>query len=254
VIDALGLPESVLVLGGGSDIARATLRLLVPRRTTTVVLGGRPDSASRAAAAAEVRTLGAKAVATVDFDATKPESLVGAVDEAWAGVGDVDLVLVTFGVLGDQEAAEADPVRAVDVATVDYTAAVVAGLAAARRLRDQGYGTLVVLSSVAGERVRRANFVYGSAKAGMDGFYQGLSDALTGSGAKVIVVRPGFVHTKMTAGVQPAPFATTPEAVADAILAALPAPSRTVWVPAVLRPAMAVLRHLPRPLWRMMPG
>ena len=123
----------------------------------------------------------------------------------------------------------------------------------AAQFRRQGHGRLVVLSSVAGERVRKANFVYGSSKAGLDGFAQGLGDALIGSGASVLVVRPGFVHSSMTRGMKSAPFATTPSAVAAATVKALRAGRRTVWVPAVLRPVFAVFRHLPGPVWRRLP-
>src|SRR5205807_2029078 len=101
---------------------------------------------------------------------------------------------------------------------------------------------------------RRANFVYGSSKAGLDAFAQGLRDSLVGTGVDVVVVRPGFVHTKMTAGMKAAPFATTPEAVAAAIAGALRSVPHTVWVPSQLRYVMAVLRHLPRPVFRRLPG
>ena len=128
-----------------------------------------------------------------------------------------------------------------------------AGLAVARVLRAQGHGTLVVLSSVAGERVRQANFIYGSSKAGLDGFAQGLGDALTGSGARVLIVRPGFVHTKLTEGRPPAPLSTTPDAVAAAIAKGLADDREVIWVPATLRPLFAVFRHLPRAVWRRLP-
>jgi decaprenylphospho-beta-D-erythro-pentofuranosid-2-ulose 2-reductase len=127
-------------------------------------------------------------------------------------------------------------------------------LALARRLRAQGHGTLVVLSSVAGERVRAANFVYGSTKAGIDGFCQGLGDALHGSGVRVLIVRPGFVPTKMTAGRDKAPFSTTPDGVAEVVMRGLERGAETVWAPPVLRVVMAVARHLPRPVFRRLPG
>jgi decaprenylphospho-beta-D-erythro-pentofuranosid-2-ulose 2-reductase len=114
----------------------------------------------------------------------------------------------------------------------------------------QGHGTIVVLSSVAGERVRASNFVYGASKAGLDGFAQGLGDSLRGTGVEVLVVRPGFVHTRMTAGLDAAPLATTPEAVAKAVVEGLARGSHTVWVPAALRFVMIALRHLPRPIFR----
>lgn len=251
--DALGSPQSVLVLGGGSDISRALVRSLVAGRTRSVILAGRPGSASLDAAAAEARTLGAQVDVTA-FDAADPASHTKVIDELWERHGDIDLVLVAFGLLGDQQDCEHDPAAAIDLATTNFTGAVTAGLAVARRLRAQGHGTLVTLSSVAGERVRRANFVYGATKAGMDGFYQGLADSLVGTGARVIIVRPGFVDSKMTAGMKPAPFATTPPAVAEAIVGALSSGAATVWVPAVLRLVFIVMRHLPRPVWRRMPG
>ena len=113
------------------------------------------------------------------------------------------------------------------------------------------HGTLVVLSSVAAERARKTNFVYGSSKAGLDAFAQGLGDALIGSGARVMVVRPGFVHTRMTEGMDPQPFSTTPEAVAASIVRGLERSDEVVWSPGILRYVFAVMRHLPRGIWRI---
>src|SRR5918912_3480447 len=113
----------------------------------------------------------------------------------------------------------------------------------AQRMRTQGHGTIVVLSSVAGERARKSNFVYGASKAGVDAFAQGLGDSLAGTGVHVMVVRPGFVKTKMTAGMSPAPFSTTADAVAEEIVKGLARGSHTVWAPPLLRGVMSVLRH-----------
>jgi decaprenylphospho-beta-D-erythro-pentofuranosid-2-ulose 2-reductase len=124
------------------------------------------------------------------------------------------------------------------------------GLVCANALKKQGHGSLVVLSSVAGERARKANFIYGSTKAGLDAFAQGLGDSLHGSGVHVMVVRPGFVETKMTAGMEKAPLSTTPDAVADAIVSGLRRGAEIVWVPAALRYVLSGLRHLPRPVFR----
>ena len=164
-----------------------------------------------------------------------------------AAHGDLDVVVLAFGQLVEQSDLDDDPARAVELVTVNYTGAVSVALAVAAQFRRQGHGRLVVLSSVAGERVRKANFVYGSSKAGLDGFAQGLGDALEGSGASVLVVRPGFVHSAMTAGMKAAPFATTPAAVADATVAALAKGRRTVWVPGALRFVFSTFRHLPGP-------
>jgi decaprenylphospho-beta-D-erythro-pentofuranosid-2-ulose 2-reductase len=140
------------------------------------------------------------------------------------------------------------------VIDVNFRAAVSLGIPIAQKLRAQGHGTIVVLSSVAGERARRANFVYGASKAGLDAFYQGLADSLVGSGVQVVVVRPGFVHTRMTAGRPAAPFSTTPDKVADDIVRGVARGSVTVWSPGILRPVMSAVRHLPRPIFRKMRG
>jgi len=186
----------------------------------------------------------------IAFDAHQTDRHEAVVADAVDRIGDLDLVLLAFGVLGDQATFDADPAAAADAVVVNLAGAVSAGLAAANRLREQGHGTLAVLSSVAGERVRAENLVYGATKAGLDGFAQGLGDALQGTGARVMVVRPGFVHTKMTIGREPAPFATTPDAVADAIAEGLAKGTEVVWVPPILRYVFSVMRHLPRPLWR----
>jgi decaprenylphospho-beta-D-erythro-pentofuranosid-2-ulose 2-reductase len=248
--DAFGAPQSLLVLGGSSDIGRAVARRLVARRARRVYLAGRPSERLEEAAA-ELAGLGAE-VTVVPFDALAPEAHEEALGKVFAE-GDIDCVLLAFGVLGDQERDEADPRAAARVAQVNFTGAVSAGLVCAGALRAQGHGSLVVLSSIAGERARRANFIYGSSKAGLDAFAQGLGDALHGSGVHVMVVRPGFVRTRMTAGMKEAPLATTPEAVADAVVLGLRRRSETIWVPGALRLVMSGLRHLPRPLFRRMP-
>lgn len=252
--DALGALQSVLVLGGTSEIGLAIARDLARPRSATVVLAGR-DQAGLDKAAAGLSTAGAGWVETLHFDAADTEAHDAVIaDAARLAGGDLDVVVVAFGLLGDQDTDEAGGPGAVRVATTNYVGAVSAGLAAARVLRAQGHGTIVALSSVAGERVRRANFIYGSSKAGMDGFYQGLGDALAGSGAGVLIVRPGFVRTRMTAGMAEAPLATTADAVAEATVAALRAGRPVVWVPAPLRLVFAVFRHLPRPVWRRIPA
>ena len=250
--DALGNVQSVLVLGGGSDIALATVHRLVERRARTVVLAAHhPDRLVDAADA--LRAAGATTVEVVPFDADATDTHSALVDDLFDRFGDFDVVLVAFGVLGDQAQAEQDVAAALEIARVNYLGTVSVAVPVAHRLRAQGHGTIVALSSVAGERVRRSNFVYGSSKAGMDGFLQGLGDSLVGSGVKVLVVRPGFVRSKMTEGMDEAPLSTTPDAVADAIVTGLARGSETVWVPGTLRYVMMVLRHVPRPIFRKLP-
>ena len=246
--DALGGQQSVLVLGGGSDIAAATLRLLVADRTRTVVLAvRRPDSV--VGLAEELGAAGA-AVDVVEFDASDPSTHQKVIDDVFDRHGDVDLVLSAFGVLGNQDSFDSDPVAAAAAVQVNFGGQVSALTAAAARLKAQGHGTIVVLSSVAGERVRKDNAVYGATKAGLDGYAQGLGDRLVGTGVSVMIVRPGFVHSSMTEGLEPAPFSPTPEKVAADIVAGLTKGSTIVWSPAVLRWVFTVMRHLPRSVWR----
>jgi len=250
--NAHGDPQSLLVLGGSSEIAQAIVRRLVTRRCRTVVLAARaPDHLT--AFADEVRRLGATDVEVIPFDATATDTHVPLVERVFDEHGDIDMVLLAFGVLGDQATFDDDPDQAAAAATTNYVGAVSSGLAVARRLRAQGHGVIAVLSSVAGVRVRKANFLYGSTKAGLDAFAIGLGDALEGSGVHVLVVRPGFVVTRMTSGMPPAPLATTPEKVADAVAGALTSGREVVWVPRALQPVFTVLRMLPRSVWRRLP-
>ena len=237
--DALGRVESLLVLGGGSEIGLATARALVSRGARRVVLAARAPERLEAEAAA-LRSAGAQ-VALERWDAGDVQGQEAAIAGLFDRHGDLDVVLAAAGVL------EGSPA---DVIATNFLGLAAALAPAAERMREQGHGTLVVLSSVAGERPRRSNYLYGSSKAGLDAFAQGLGDALADSGVGVLVVRPGFVHTKMTSGLDPAPLATTPEAVADAIVTGLARGSHTVWVPGPLRWVMSALRHLPRPLFR----
>jgi decaprenylphospho-beta-D-erythro-pentofuranosid-2-ulose 2-reductase len=250
MMNALGEPQSLLVLGGSSEIGLATARRLVRSRVEVVHLAGRPSPALEAAAE-DLRALGAQ-VRVHDFDAAAVETHEAVLGKIFAE-GDVDVTLLAFGVLGDQERSEREPLAAAAVARVNYLGAVTASLVCAQALRRQGHGALVVLSSVAAERARRSNFVYGSTKAGLDAFAQGLGDSLRGSGARVMVVRPGFVRTKMTAGMKEAPLSVDAEAVANAVVRGLEKGSRVVWVPPAMRVVMSGLRHVPHALFRRLP-
>ncbi len=247
--DALGRPAAILVLGGGSEIALATVSRLAARGARRVVLLGRHPEAMRASAAPLVAT--GIQVVLLPFDAAAIDDHARTIDEAFAIYGDFDVVLLAFGVLGEQAALEEDPAAAGQMAVVNYAGAVSSGLAAARRLRDQGHGTLVVLSSVAGQRPRRGNYIYGSAKAGLDAFARGLGEALRGTGAGVLVVRPGFVRSKMTGHLPPALLSRSPDQVAAAIVDGIDRRATIVWVPGALRWLFAAMRLLPASLFRL---
>lgn len=249
--NAFGQPQTIVVLGGTSDIGLAIVRRLLSPAARTVVLACR-DVERGEQAAASLRD-GSLEVAVVHFDGADSSTHEGVIADIAAAYGDLDVVVLAFGLLGEGEATGRDVEATARLAQVNFTGALTSSVAVANRLRRQGHGALVVLSSVAGERVRAANFVYGATKAGLDGFAQGLGDSLAGTGARVLVVRPGFVHSSMTTGLPAAPFATTPDAVAEATVRGLRSGRRTVWVPGVLRVVFSVLRHLPGPVWRRLP-
>jgi decaprenylphospho-beta-D-erythro-pentofuranosid-2-ulose 2-reductase len=252
VIDSLGNPQSMLILGGTSEIGLAIAeRLAGGGRLERVILAGRP-STLRDTSVKRLLDKGIAQVRAADFDALDTASHATLISDSFAGA-DIDVVVVAFGVLPDNDAAAANAAIAVHAAQVNYVGALSASLAAVAQLRRQGHGLLVVLSSVASERPRTSNFIYGSTKAGLDAFATGLGESLRGTGVSVLVVRPGFVSTRMTAGMQPAPFATDALAVADAVAANIGSGSRTIWVPGKLRAVMSVLRHVPRALFRHLP-
>lgn len=246
------LGERVLLLGGRSEIGLALARRLVESGARTVVLAAR-RSADLDAEEAVLRAAGAETVDRVEFDADDLSAHAPLLADVARRHGGLDVVVVGFGVLGDQARAETDAEHAVAVVHTDYVAHVSVLTHVARLLRAQGHGRIVVFSSIAGVRVRRANYVYGSAKAGLDGFASGLGYALAGSGVTLLLVRPGFVVGRMTRGMSPAPFSSTPEQVAEATLAGLVAGRDVVWVPPVLRVVMGGMRLLPAPLWRRLP-
>lgn len=249
VRDAFGAIQTALLLGGTSEIGLEVVRAVPRQLGCRVVLAGRR-------APEPLPVIDDADVQWVSWDATVDRDGAG-VAEAVATLGpgtDLDLVVVAAAVLGDQRRALAEPGHAAEILTTNLVGAGAALLAAGALLANQGHGTLVVLSSVAGLRPRRANFVYGASKAGLDALAVGLGDELVGSGARVVVVRPGFVRGRMTAGMSAAPFATTPALVGAAVARGVAANRDVVYVPAVLGPVFGLLRALPRPVFRRLPG
>jgi decaprenylphospho-beta-D-erythro-pentofuranosid-2-ulose 2-reductase len=245
MLDGTGRLQRVLVLGGTSEIGLATVRSLPLARGADVVLAGRDLGRLEEAAGSLPPHLHCE---IESFDALDLEGAQALVARSFA-VGDVDLVLPAFGMLGDQEALETDPRAAAELIAVNLTAQTVVALETARHLRRQRHGTLVLFSSIAGARGRRANYVYGSTKAALDALADGLRSALRGSGARVLLVRPGFVVGRMTSGLEPAPFARTPEEVGHAVARAVAAGRVDVWVPSGLRAVAWAAQLTPRPVW-----
>jgi short-subunit dehydrogenase len=242
--------ELVVIFGGRSEIG-VELATRLASGSTVVLAARHADRLAEQVAA--VRAAGARAVYTCEFDADDLASHGRVVDRLIAEHGPIGTAVLAFGILGEQARAESDPAHAVAVVHTDYVAQISLLTVLANAMRTAGRGRLVVFSSVAGVRVRRANYVYGSAKAGLDGFASGLSDALYGTGIRLLIVRPGFVIGRMTTGMDPAPLSSTPAQVAEATARALAAGRRTVWVPWALRPMFFGMKLLPQSIWRRMP-
>ncbi|MHB8243132.1 MAG: SDR family NAD(P)-dependent oxidoreductase [Solirubrobacteraceae bacterium] len=239
----------VVVLGGTSEIALACVRELQRRSPREVALIGR-DAGALSGAAQGLRAAGVESVIELQLDAMDVGRHGEAMARAFAELGGADIVIVAVGVLGERGAMPKDIDAAVEVLQVNAVGAGSLLMHAADLLVKGGGGELVVLSSVAAERPRRANAVYGASKAALDSLAQGLGDELREHGVKVLVVRPGFVHTRMTAGLSPAPLASTPEAVARVTADGLEKGAHTVWAPAGLRAVMVLMRMLPRSIFR----
>ncbi|MGW0018251.1 decaprenylphospho-beta-D-erythro-pentofuranosid-2-ulose 2-reductase [Rhodococcus sp. NPDC003382] len=252
MINAVGNPQTLLLLGGTSEIGLAIVEEYLRKAPARVVLAALPNDPLRESAVAQVKAAGATKVDLVDFDALDTESHPKVIDEAWAG-GDVDIAIVAFALDGDPEELWQNQRKAVLVANVNYTASVSVGVLVGEKMKAQGFGRIIAMSSVAGERVKRANFVYGSTKAGLDGFYLGLGEALAPFGPKVTVVRPGMVRTKFSAHVKEAPLTVNKEDVAALAVAASGKGKEIVWAPGPFRFVMVVLRHIPRAIFRKLP-
>ncbi|OBI08972.1 short-chain dehydrogenase [Mycolicibacter heraklionensis] len=252
VFDATGNPQSILLLGGTSEIGLAICARYLRNASASVVLACLPGDPGRDDAVAAMEAAGAKSVRIVDFDALDTASHPAMIDAAFSG-GDIDVAIVAFGMDADAEELWHNQAKAVQVAQINYTAAVSVGVLLAGKMGAQGFGQIIAMSSVAGERVRRTNFVYGSTKAGLDGFYLGLGEALREDGVRVLVIRPGQVRTRFSAHVKEAPLTVDKEDVAELAVAAAAKGKEIVWAPGAFRYVMMVLRHVPRAIFRRLP-
>lgn len=244
--------QDIVLLGGRSEIGTAVAVRLASSFTRRIILAGRgmaDADVDRVSAALKSKNLNGIEISCREFDAAAADTHRDFAE----GLGEIDLVILAFGALGDNETMRRDPKSSADLVAVNMGGMVSAGLACAEQLENQGRGHLLFLSSVAGVRARKSNFIYGSTKAGMDVFAQGLGDALVSSGVKVTIVRPGFVHSVMTRGLEPAPFAATVEQVADGVADGLRRGRDVIWVPSILRYVFAIMKVLPTFVWRRLP-
>lgn len=235
----------VIILGATSTIAEATGRLYASEGAELLLVGRQP--LRLAAIAADLRLRGAARVEIAERDLADTDDAFASFGEFVAVVGGVDHVLLAYGILGEQKRDECDLAAAEMNLQVNFTSAAAWALAAADVLERQGRGSLVVLGSVAGDRGRRANFVYGAAKAGLAALVEGIAHRFANTGPRAVIVKPGPVITPMTEGFtrRQGPLWATPETVAAIIRRAADRGGPVVYAPWFWRWIMLLIRLLP---------
>ncbi len=236
----------VAFLGATRGIGRALARLLAERGEELCLLGRDGNELERSARDLEARYRNGTQVPVAVCDLSRPDTFAPALDAATKALGDIDTVIVTAGVFATQEALEDDAHMALSLVTVNYANTMAFCEEARKRLLTRGNGTLCVFSSIAGERGRRPVIIYGSSKAGLSAYLEGLDHKFRTRGLRTICVKPGFVKTGMTSGLKQPPFAGEPEPVARDVLRAIDRGTPVVYTPWIWRYIMAVIRLLPR--------
>lgn len=241
-----GWQDGVLVLGASSDIGRAIGRAFTGRGRP-VLLAAR-DIARLAPDAEDLRLRHGVAVETVQFDLLEADGI----DRLLAALPELPaIVVMVAGLLGEQARSAADPGAAEQVMRTNYLAPALLLGEIANRMELRGSGTIIAISSVAGDRGRASNYVYGSAKAGFTAFLSGLRNRLAATGVRVVTVKPGFVRTRMTEGMKlPARLTAEPEEVADAILAAVARGRDVIYVRPIWRLIMTVIALIPERVFK----
>lgn len=236
----------VALLGGTKGIGRALGRLLAERGHRLCLLGRNVEELQASANDMQVRAGLERPVATAECDLLKPETFAPALETADEELEGLDTVIVTAALFGTQEELEHNRDKTRDLVTANFANTVVFCEEARERLLSRGGGTLCVLSSVAGERGRKPVIIYGASKAGLSAYLEGLDHKFRSKGLNTICIKPGFVKTGMTAGLDPPPFAGEPEGVAHDILKAIERGTPVVYTPSMWRWVMLVIRNLPR--------
>lgn len=235
----------VVLLGATKGMGRALARRMAGRGDELFLLGR--DAEDLAKSAADLQARGAAGVPGVgECDLAASEGFDGALDAAWQALGRPDCVVVTAAAFGTQEQLEADEERAVALLTVNLSNTLLLCEKVRKRLLEQGGGTLCVFSSVAGDRGRKPVGIYGASKAGLSHYLESLDHKYRTDGLVTVCVKPGFVKTAMTHGLDPPPFAGEPDGVAERVLAAIDAGRPVVYAPGIWRWIMLVIRTLPR--------
>ncbi len=237
----------ILVLGGASAIAQEFCRVLAPRGASFFLTGR--NCPHLEAVAADLRVRGSGRVLTKALDLSNHGTHEELLEAAWSGLGGVDACLLAYGVLGDQEKAESCPDEARRILETNFMSAASLTLRIASRFAAQSSGALALIGSVAGDRGRKSNFVYGTSKSALATLMQGLRHRYHGSGLCFLTVKPGMVDTPMTSHLKKSPLFAPPHAVAEAIVQGLEKEKATIYAPGYWRAIMFAIRNVPESIF-----
>jgi decaprenylphospho-beta-D-erythro-pentofuranosid-2-ulose 2-reductase len=239
-------PTRVLIVGATSAIATEVARRSAGRGATLMLTGRNPSRL--AAVGDDLRVRGAALVETQVLDVLDRAAHPAVVKRAFEG--GLDVALIAHGDLPDQGRCEADPEEAARALELNFVSTVALLTLLAGEFEAQRSGTIAVITSVAGDRGRQSNYVYGAAKAGVGAFLQGLRQRLHRSGVRVVTLKPGFVDTPMTAHLPRNPLTSSARRAGGAIYRAVEAPREVAYIPWFWRPVMALIRAMPEPLFK----
>lgn len=235
--------KNVLIIGATSAIAEATARQLALRGINLYLLGRNKERLEMLIDDLKVR--GAKKALYAIFDATEFSSHSTLIDQAERDLGELDTVLIAHGTLGDQKACEKSFALTLQELTTNATSVISLLTLLGNRFETQGHGRIAVISSVAGDRGRQSNYVYGTAKGALNIFLQGLRNRLSKQGVQVLTIKPGFVDTPMTAHFRKGLLWATPDKIASDIIQALDKRKNVLYTPFFWRPIMLIIRMIP---------
>jgi len=241
-------PPRVLIVGATSAIATETARVYAAYGARLFLTGR--DGARLDGVAADLRVRGAGAVETAVLDVTDRRRGPEVLESAWAAFGGLDVALLPHGVLPDQARCQASADETLAAIDVNLTSTVALLTPLANRFEASRAGCIAVITSVAGDRGRQSNYVYGAAKGGLDRFLEGLRNRLFRSGVSVVTLKPGFVDTPMTAGVRQGPLFASARRAGRAVHRAIERRRDVAYIPWFWRPIMAIVRALPEPVFK----
>lgn len=244
--------KKILIVGANSAIAAAAARQWVGQGVSLVLAGRNPDRLS--ALAADLRVRGGSAVKIVEaiYDATDRTAHAALVEGAWNALQGLDGVLIAHGSLPDQKACEASVAQTLMELETNALSVIAVASLLANRFEAQGRGVIAVIGSVAGDRGRQSNYVYGAAKGMVGLFLQGLRNRLSRKGVRVVTIKPGFVDTPMTASFKKGALWASADQVASGIVRAMERADGEVYLPGFWRLIMLIIRHIPEAVFKRM--